>query len=122
MYGLLTLENMVSEAKTMREMLEGGQFTYDGELLKGKPGKGIRGDWWNINWIPVASDYSGNLYCIDLAPVSSGRTGQIIEFLCEDSPRSLITLSFSDLISKFADDLEKGLYSYDSESNQLIKK
>ena len=75
--------------------------------------------WWNPKWIPLASDGSGDMICLDLAPVSfydapssQGQVGQIFLFWHDDVDRWLAP-SFQDLLAVFANHLEDGKYEID---------
>ncbi|KVO63756.1 hypothetical protein WT66_12150 [Burkholderia stagnalis] len=52
---------------------------------EGEPEPGIRGDWYNLKWIPLTHNGSGDHLCIDLDPDEGGRIGQVIR-VWHDSP------------------------------------
>jgi cell wall assembly regulator SMI1 len=90
-----------------KQLLDNGIF--DDNVCE-RVDKGIRPQWWNVKWLPIMGNGSGDLYCIDLDPTAAGTGGQIIEVWHDMDNRSLIAPSYRDLLQQFADDLEAGVY------------
>ena len=65
---LMPVAELVSDWKMLKQLLEGGDL----ENGKAKGNAGVRGDWWNVGWIPFASDGGGDYWCIDMAPAKGG--------------------------------------------------
>ncbi len=81
-----------------------------GHPASSTPDIGIKDDWWNLSWIPITSNGSGDSYCIDLDPTSEGNQGQIIRMWHDVPERELIATSFRDWIYDYINDLESGVY------------
>jgi cell wall assembly regulator SMI1 len=114
-YVLLPLSELVSDWKMWKELLEGGEF--EGEKARGSPG--VRGDWWNVGWVPFASDCGGDYYCIDLAPARGGKKGQVIAMAHDSGARKLLAPSLREWLARFADQLEAGKYRYDEDEGLI---
>ncbi len=108
-YELLSLDYMVSEWKVLKELLDDGTFDDTGSM-KNVVASQIKFAWWNPLWIPIASNSSGDFWCVDLDPSPSGKIGQIISFVHTDPARELIAKDFETWLAAFADDLEDGKY------------
>lgn len=50
----------------------------------------IKAEWWNPNWIPAASNTSGDYLCVDIDPAKAGTRGQIISYYHAEPRRELI--------------------------------
>jgi len=71
----------------------------------------VRQDVWHPKWLPLTSNGSGYLHCIDLAPRFTGRIGQIISW-CHDSPeRRQVARNLPEWLKGFALRLEQGIYT-----------
>ncbi|MBL7738756.1 MAG: SMI1/KNR4 family protein [Chitinophagaceae bacterium] len=81
-----------------------------GQPARSSPDTRIKVDWWNLAWIPITANGSGDSYCIDLDPDSKGTSGQIIRMWHDDPSRELIATSFRDWIYTYINDLGKGVY------------
>jgi cell wall assembly regulator SMI1 len=75
----------------------------------------IKAEWWNPQWIPVASNSSGDFLCVDLDPAKAGTRGQIISYYHAEPRRELIAAGFEQWLSAFAVDLERGEYRIEDE-------
>ena len=84
-----------------KELLECGDFD--------------RANWWSPKWIPFLSNGGGNYYCIDLEGTFSGKVGQILEFLHDDSLRPLVHESFLTSLQTTVKAFEGGLFLYDEQ-------
>jgi cell wall assembly regulator SMI1 len=114
----LSLKRIVDEWSVWNDLLQGGDFSG----AKGNPDAGIKDDWWNARWIPLTYDGSGNHDCLDLDPAPGGNVGQIIEMWHDDADRALLAPSFTEWLTKFADDLEAGEYVFSEDYNGLVSK
>jgi cell wall assembly regulator SMI1 len=104
----LPLEQVRSDWEDWKGLVEIGQFAD----LSAKPAAGIRADWWNCGWIPIASNGGGDFQCIDMAPTETGRSGQVISMWHENGRRELIASSLADYLRVIADALESGRFRY----------
>lgn len=73
--------------------------------------------YWNSKWIPLISDGTGNEYSLTLSSVGIRNSGQIIFIdhevdLEEAEAVNVIADSFQALMTKFADDLDSGSYTF----------
>ncbi len=84
-----------------KELLECGDFD--------------RANWWSPKWIPFLSNGGGNYYCIDLEGTFSGKVGQILEFLHDDSLRPLVHESLLTWLQTTVKAFEGGLFLYDEQ-------
>lgn len=101
---LLSLEYIVNEWDLMKDLYDRGDF----KDVPSKPIDGsIKPNWWNLKWIPVASNGAGDLICLDLDPGSTGKTGQIISFWHMDEKRERIADSFEVWLLQFINDVDR---------------
>ena len=105
----LAVEKILQDWQLQKELLETGNFAD----LEAQPGDGIAPDWWNIGWIPFASNGGGDLYCIDLAPVPTGQKGQVIFYAHETGEHQLLAGSLADYLNDLAIALESNALNYD---------
>lgn len=100
----LCLQRIQEEWMIWKELLDDNTFadTYS------DPQPGIKNDWWNVLWIPLTYDGSGNHYCLDLDPAQGGNFGQIITMWHDDSERAIVAPSFRDWLTDYIAGLESG--------------
>jgi cell wall assembly regulator SMI1 len=110
-YYLMPLAELEADWNMMKELLEAGDLE-DGKA-KGDPG--VRGEWWNVGWIPFASDGGGDYWCIDLAPAKGGKKGQVIAHAHDAGKRKLLAPSLRQWLARFADNLEAGKWRHDED-------
>lgn len=113
---LLRLDYLLKKWQMMRTLVEGGDFA-DYECKALGP---VRPEWFNLKWIPIADNGGGDYWCVDLDPPAKGKLGQIITFWHTASKRERIADSFEQLLSHFADDLERKRYVFKNE--EMVKK
>lgn len=80
-----------------------------------KPGKGVRADWWNPRWVPVADDGGGDFFCLDLAPARGGTAGQVIVYFHDTPARPRLAPSFGRWLKALADGFTAGRYAVDDD-------
>jgi cell wall assembly regulator SMI1 len=102
----MSLEDMVGTWDTLSSLL--GEFAG----ISSSPRGPIRSDWWHPKWLPV-TEYGGggDYHCLDLAPKSRGKVGQVIYWLHDDAARGVVAKSFTEWLGAFARDLERGQYT-----------
>jgi cell wall assembly regulator SMI1 len=110
LYGWETpnLGRVVQQWKSWKEVLEDGAF----QGIESAPDDGVRNDWWNVKWIPVAQNSAGDHLCIDLAPAKGGSAGQMISVWHDASERTMVAASFQEWVERFTTGLEEGVYVY----------
>lgn len=106
---LMDLDSIASEHKLMKQLCESGTF----DEAEADPHPAITKKWWSTAWIPIVSSQSGHFFCIDTDPPEGGTPGQIILFLHDDGLRVLVAHSFEEWLAAIADDLERGIYTFD---------
>jgi cell wall assembly regulator SMI1 len=85
-----------------------------------RPDNAVKPDWWNLLWIPIASDGSGNLTCIDMDPGYSGTSGQIIDFDHETPHRCVVASNFCAAVQAYIKRVLAGEYTYSDDYGRLI--
>jgi cell wall assembly regulator SMI1 len=105
----LPLTEVRSEWKSWKTLDESGEFADQ----TSEPAAGIRADWWNRGWLPIASNGGGDSQCIDLAPAAGGRAGQVISMWHEHGKRECLASSFTDYLQRIAEGLGSGKYRYE---------
>ena len=83
-------------------MLEQGAF----QGIESAPDDGVRNDWWNVKWMPVTQNASGDNLCIDLDPAKGGAAGQMISVWHDAPERTILAASFQEWVERFATGLE----------------
>jgi cell wall assembly regulator SMI1 len=114
---LLTLAEIGSEWRMMKELLDEGNF----DDAKSQPERGIRNDWWNLGWIPIADNGGGDYICLDMAPAKSGTAGQVILFFHDMDERRLLAKSYRAWLDKLAKGLASGQYVLDEDAGLVDK-
>jgi cell wall assembly regulator SMI1 len=108
---LLSLAEVVQEWQKWKQLSDEGVF----EEMESDAAAQIRSDWWNVGWIPVGSNGSGDFACVDLDPPPTGAHGQIISLYHADASRELIAENFAAWLEVFVEDLESGNYAIEEE-------
>lgn len=106
---ILSIHYMVEEWRLWKQLIDEGEL--DG--VYSRPEKGIKRDWWNLKWIPLASDGGGNFYCLDLDPAEGGNVGQVIAVWHDEEERTAIASCFADWFAGIVEKLETKVYSMD---------
>lgn len=75
--------------------------------------RGVRAEYWNGGWIPVATNGGGDYHCIDLSPAPGGTVGQVIEWRHETDERRLVARSWGRRLEELAEGLERGDFVMD---------
>lgn len=100
-YCLLPLAQVLKEANIWADLKD--DFA-DEEV---SADKGIRADWWNTKWLPIAGNGGGDFLCLDLAPAKGGQVGQIITMNHESPTRELWAKSFGEWLHSVAEQLKE---------------
>ena len=109
---LISLKQIVALWNRRRALLENG---YDLGSSIIRCNRAIRKKSWDLKWIPITDDMSGDFFCIDQNPTKYGVSGQIIRFLREQGPVDRVANSFTDMLLTFAERLEAGKYQWSDE-------
>lgn len=78
---LLSARQILAQWSIWRGLVASGDLAD----CEGEPEPGIRGDWYNLKWIPLTYNGGGDHLCVDLDPDEGGRIGQVIR-VWHDSP------------------------------------
>jgi cell wall assembly regulator SMI1 len=113
----LSTSRILSEWQVMMKLLDEGQFLHRSES---SPEHAIKPDWWNPLWVPITSDGSGNLACLDLSPGSAGTIGQVIDFDHETVHRCVLASSFREALQNYVRDVLAGKYAYSDDYGRLM--
>jgi cell wall assembly regulator SMI1 len=108
---LLSLTEIAREWAMMKELHDGGEFAD----RKSEPARGVRADWWNPGWVPIADNGGGDYFCVDLAPGKGGAIGQVIFFFHDMDDRPLIAKSYGVWLEKLAKGFPVGKYVLDED-------
>src|SRR5262245_24778912 len=111
-----SLGRMVEEWRCWKGLLDTG--TFDDNV--GDPHGLVRPVWWHPGWIPLTCSGAGDNQCLDLAPATGGRVGQVIEMWHDDAHRAVLARSFAAWVAAFADELEDGAYSTSPDYDGLV--
>jgi cell wall assembly regulator SMI1 len=111
------LKRAVQQWKLWKDVLENGDF--DG--IHSQPDKGVRNDWWNVKWIPITQNSSGDHICLDLAPEKEGSVGQMITMWHDAPERKVVAQGFKEWVERFAGGLEQGLYVHSKGYGGIIE-
>jgi cell wall assembly regulator SMI1 len=103
---LLPVTEIAREWSMMKELHDQGEFAG----RKSAPQRGVRDDWWNTGWVPIADNGGGDYYCLDLAPARGGVAGQVIAFFHDMNDRPRVARSFAAWLRELADGLKAGKY------------
>src|SRR5262249_30642793 len=98
----LPLEEVRSDWTNWKRLVEMGEFAD----RSAEAAAGVRADWWNPGWVPLASNGGGDYQCLDLAPAPTGTPGQVIGMWHENGRRQLLAPSLSEYLRLIADGLE----------------
>lgn len=118
----LSVERIIEEWNIWKDLLDNKEFIEDGVAIESEPDAGIKNNWWNPFWIPFTYDGSGNHICIDLDPSQDGNYGQIIRMWHDDATRELLANNFTEWITAYTDDLEKGNFVFSDDYGVIIHK
>lgn len=114
---LLPLRTMVQHWSVLKGLHDRGEF----EGVRGHPNGPIRDDWWNPRWIPLTSNEAGDHpVCLDLAPGTGGRRGQVISWWHDDPNRCLLGPSFRRWFASYLAAVETGEYVYSGRYGGIV--
>ncbi len=105
-YCLLPLKESVETRRILLDTV--ATLRSGGALMETKAPPGVRGVWFHEKWIPMAEAGIRDQLCIDLAPDSGGRTGQVVRYVGDEHRRYLIAGSFGEWLDAFATKLVAG--------------
>ena len=107
---------VLQEWKVWHNLTSTGAF--EGKTSDPRPG--IKNDWYNVRWIPISYNGSGDHYCIDLDPAPGGTMGQIITMWHDAPERKILANSFQGWIEKYTADLISGDLVYSESYGGII--
>lgn len=106
------------EKRRIVENSQDEEFAFNGLTMKGNIwDERVVDAWWDVHWIPVAYNWAGDYYYLDLAPAPGGINGQVVEALHDPPMRTVVAPGFGAWLAGFAKDLETGRYVYRQKGN-----
>ena len=93
----MSTRNILMSWSAWGDLLEDGDF--DGKISR--PVIGIQSGWWIKEWVPFATNGSGDYLCIDLSPSGNGNSGQVIKVFHDVPDRTLDAICFSAWFDRF---------------------
>lgn len=103
------LDHMIRQWQLMKQLFDAGEFEGAEAEARGP----VRAVWWSTKWIPICGNGAGDLYCVDVDPLSSGIVGQIVVFRHVSGEREKLADSWQGLLDQFGNELEEGKYRVD---------
>lgn len=100
---ILSAKDVISEADVNDELEEDGDF----DDFEAEAGLGVKSVWWSKKWIPISANGAGDSYCIDTAPASGGKRGQIVSFWHDDGSRDVVAPNFTEWLKIRLDQAEQ---------------
>lgn len=118
----LSTEEIYSQWKVWKDLNDDG--TFDDNESTPREGTGISTKWYDLGWVPITHDGSGDHYCLDLAPDISknGKVGQIITMWHDDSDRELLADSFYLFFCKYVNQVLSGETVFSDDYGGLVQK
>ncbi|SFF19824.1 Cell wall assembly regulator SMI1 [Paenibacillus algorifonticola] len=74
----------------------------------------------NRGWLPISEDGGGNHLGVDMAPASSGVTGQIINFGRDEETKYVIALTLGELLKFIRDTVKEGQFSVERDEEWVF--
>jgi cell wall assembly regulator SMI1 len=108
---LLSLTEIGRAWAMMKGLHDTGEFAG----RKSEPARGVRDDWWNPGWVPIADNGGGDYFCLDLAPGKSGTSGQIVVCYHDMNDRPRLARSYAAWLEKLAEGFASGKYVLDED-------
>jgi len=105
-YCLLPLKESVETRRILLDTV--ATLRSGGALMEMKAPPGVQSVWFDEKWIPMAEAGIRDQLCLDLAPDSGGRIGQVVRYVGDEQRRYLIANSFEEWLDAFATKLGAG--------------
>ncbi|MBG9387421.1 SMI1/KNR4 family protein [Caenimonas aquaedulcis] len=105
-FEFLSTAEILDQWSIWKDLVDAGDF----EGAESEPHDGVRGDWWNVRWIPITHNGGGDHMCIDLDPDEGGKAGQIISMWHDMADRELLAASFEDWFRNYVAAVLAGEY------------
>ncbi len=102
---ILEIDDIIGYCEDLKMMLSDPLFNYEDKEVGDE---GVKGNWWNMLWVPFTHDRSGNHICLDLDPTETGNISQVIRYWHDSPFRELYGTSFSRWFSDYVTGLENG--------------
>jgi len=112
---LLRLATVVKQWQIQQQLMADESFASTPAIASGP----VKPVWWNVRWIPVASNGSGDLQCVDLDPAEGGRVGQVVVCWHDREARECVAGHLIEWLDQLANDMEGGKYTV--ENNELVR-
>ena len=79
-------------------------------FIPADPDPGVKGWWWDKDWLPIGENGAGDLFCVDFAPASGGTSGQLISFVHDMSPRRRFAAGLTEYFEEMPAGIESGTW------------
>jgi cell wall assembly regulator SMI1 len=114
----LSTDEILVQWSVWKELLDSGEFAG----INSDPATGVKNDWWNARWIPFTHNGGGDHLCLDLAPETSGSSGQVIAMWHDSSERELVAPNFGTWFKSYAKSVFSGEFVYSDDYGGLINR
>lgn len=82
------------------------------EMEISKEGR-VKADFWNVSWLPIASDAGNNYLCVDFDPALGGSKGQLIRVFTDANIREYVAKTPKSYFAEQAAGLSQGALRFD---------
>ncbi|GME74618.1 unnamed protein product [Ambrosiozyma monospora] len=117
-------EEIIRQWKIWDDLLHEGMFddTADQDSNEDYDSQIHPNCWWCSKWVPFTHDGSGDHFCIDLQPSSSGQSGQVITMWHDSPSRTVLAPSFKEYFGRYVIGVISGQFSYSEDYGGIINK
>jgi molybdopterin biosynthesis enzyme/cell wall assembly regulator SMI1 len=98
---LLDVQGILREWRCWRDLTAKGEF----KGMSSDADGGVKDDWFNLKWIPITRNGSGDGLCLDLDPAPGGTFGQVIRMWHDDDHRERVAASFEQWLGRMVLDI-----------------
>lgn len=94
-YGFVRLEEALQEYRAWKSVYDDDRddFADIYNWTTARAGDPVHPDYWRPGWFPIAVDWGGNAYAVDLSPPPGGTYGQIILIGRDEDERRVLAPS-----------------------------
>lgn len=101
-YGFVPLDEAVRDYRAWMSIYEDDEAAFNEiyDWTHARAGDPVYPDYWRPGWFPVAVDWGGNAYAIDMSPAPGGTYGQVILIGRDEDERRVLAPSLSAFFAK----------------------
>lgn len=103
-YGFVPLKEALQDYRAWKSVYDDDKDEFD-EIYNWttvRAGDPVHKDYWRPGWFPIALDWGGNAYAVDLSPAPGGTYGQVILIGSDEDERRVLAPSLSAFFMKAA--------------------